>query len=175
MSAAPDYIAPDPGPLEHALAVTESCLSDLSTLVPEHLDEAGDDAAVLLLSQLRGHRKRLAEIEAFAEAAVSRRLGKGKHTAAGFQVEVRGGGSWKEWRHDELAWQICRDVAVDPDTGEVVPEVVQIVDEVRSRLRNCARPSWRLTQLATYNIDPSDFATYERGRHTVTITEAVDE
>lgn len=174
MTAVPEY-QPEPTAVESALTFLTATTDDLSGSVPTFLDTAADDAAVRLLSDLRQRRQRLAELESYVETDVARRLDKGKHTVAGWLVEVRGGGAWKDWRHDDVAFAACRDIAVDPATGEIVPEVVQIIDQVRSRLLNCARPSWRLTQLANFGIDPGDYARYERGRKTVTLTEAVDE
>lgn len=170
MSAAPEYVTPDPTPVEASLAFLSCTLADLEVDVPAMLDDCTDDEAVRLLADLRERRLKLAEVESYVETQVSRRLGKGKHKAAGWQVQVHSDGRWTDWRHDDVAWKVCRDIAVDPATGEVVPEVAQIVDEVRSRILNCARPSWRLTPLRDLGLDPSDFATWQCGRASVTLT-----
>ena len=173
MSAAPDYVAPDPTPLESSLAFLAAAITDVAQATTERLesDDTGE-AAALLLRDLREQRIALAALESYVEAETARRLDKGKHEVAGLQVEVRGGSAWKDWRNDELAWALTRPLAADPATGEVSEHDTELIDKVRSVLLNCARPSWRLTQLATYGINPRDFATYTPGRRTVQITEA---
>lgn len=161
----------DPDAVTLTIAQITVLLNRLSTDVPAHLDaNQTHETAIGLLAELREARQALQSIEAFTEAEAAARLGKGKHTVDGWQVEVRGGGTWKDWQHDRLAFAVCRDLAVDPSTGELVPEAVQIIDAVRSRLLNCARPSWRTTQLEPLGIAPGDYARWETGRRTVALT-----
>lgn len=166
----PDYTTPEPTVVESALTFLTNLLTDLGEAVPTDLDGMDADAAVQLLADLRERRMKLAEIEAFTETHVARALHHGKHTVAGFQVEIRGGASWKDWRHDDVAWQLCRDIAVDPDTGEVNADVTPIIDMVRSRLLNAARPEWRTTVLRQHGIDPADYSTRTPSRRTVQLT-----
>jgi hypothetical protein len=147
----------------------------LSEDAPLYLDDRDDaESAVNLLRQVRELRQQLASVEAFCEAETAKRLGNGKHNVPGFQVEVRGGSRYTEWRHDELAFALCRPIAVDPATGEIVPEVVQIIDQVRTTLLNAARPDWRTTVLRANNINPGDYSTRVQARRTVTITPDAD-
>lgn len=168
---APDYAAPDPTTVESAFAFLATVIDDLSTAVPEHLDaDESPDAACLLLHDLRVMRKKLHEIEAFAEAEAARRLPRKVYRFAGYVAERRGSGHrWTDWEHDRVAWALCRSVAVDPATGEINPDVVPIVDEVRSRLMNAASPTWRTTILAQYGIDPADYSTSVPNRRTVEV------
>lgn len=168
-------LVPEPTVVESALTFLTNLLTDLGEAVPTDLDGMDADAAVRLLADLRERRMKLAEIEAFTEAHVARMLDRGKHTVAGFQVEVRGGATWKDWRHDDVAWALCRDIAVDPDTGEINADVTPIIDMVRSRLLNAARPSWRTTVLKQHGIDAGDYATWTPARRTVQLIAAVDE
>jgi hypothetical protein len=172
VTAAPDYTC-EPTAVDSALAFLDQTLAELSSGAPAVLDGADADAAVRLLASLRLHRQALASIEAYAETAVGRLLNKGQHKVAGYQVTVHSAGRWTEWRHDDVAFAVCRDIAVDPASGEVVPEVMQIINQVRSRLMNCARPEWRLTQLANAGVDPGDYAKWVKGRRTVQLIEDV--
>lgn len=171
MSAAPEYQPSEPTATESGLVFLGQTLAELSESVPTTLDTADAATAVRLLADLRLHRQALASIEAFTEAAVARLLDKGTHAVAGFQVTVHSAGRWTDWRHDDVAFAVCRDIAVDPATGEVIPEVVQIIDQVRSRLLNCSRPTWRLTQLANVGVDPGNYAKWSKGRRTVQLIE----
>lgn len=137
------------------------------------------ESVVHLLAELRTQRKALADLEAFVEAAAVKRIpySKAPQRIAGQVVEVRGGSSkWGAWRHDDLAWAVCRDIATDKETGEVVPEVAQIIDQARSALLNCASIAyWRTTQLKPLGIDAADYAERVPSRRTVSLTPAVDE
>ena len=179
MSAAPEY---EPSPTETAGAFVEGDLAglvanlgDLSIDVPKFLDATDTAGAVQLLDALRAHADMLGQITDTVRRHVADRLGKGKHQVAGFQVEVKSGGGWTNWQHDKVAWEACRDIAADPATGEIVPEVADIVDRVRSRILNCAGVSyWRTTQLAPLNIDPAGFAEWKRVKRGVVITRDVE-
>ena len=180
-SVVPDYQPPDPTPAETAtayiegdLAALKANLADLSIDVPRFLDAADVDGVVQLLAELRAHAEVLGQITDDARRAVANRLGKGKHHVAGFQVEVKSGGGWSDWQHDKLAWRVLRDIAVDPDTGEVVAEVADIVDQVRSRLLNAAGIAyWRTGQLGPLGIDVSEFAQWKPAKRGVVLTKDV--
>lgn len=174
MTTAPDYQTPQPGhpdAMQRNMTDIGMALHRMSTDVPEHLEAHPDAAdAAELLNALRDTRKQLADLEAFTEAECAKRFGKGKHKIPGWQVEVKGGSDWKEWRHDDVAFALCRPLAVDEATGEIVPEIVQIIDLIRTRLLEAARPSWRTTVLHQYGIAPSDYATWTPSRKTVALT-----
>lgn len=173
MTAAPDFQTPDPSELETALAFLTLTLAEFSESIPTYLDGQDDNGAVRLLADLRQRLGALKDLEAYVATDVAKRLGKGEHKVAGWQVKVHSAGRWTDWRHDDVAFAVCRDLAVDPDTGNIVPEVVQIVDQVRSRLLNCARTEWRLTQLAKVGVDPGDYAKWTKGHSTVQLVEDV--
>lgn len=181
MTAAPEYQGPDPTPAETAAAFIEGDLAalaanlgDLSLDVPKFLDAADVAGVVQLLAVLRQYADMLGQITDDVRRAVANRLGKGKHTVAGWQVEVKGGGGWSDWQHDRLAWKVCADLTVDPETGEVVAEVADIVDQVRSRLLNAAGIGyWRTTQLKPLGIDPAEFASWKPAKRGVVLTKDV--
>ena len=176
MTAAPDF-EPEPTPAETAAAFVEGDLAalvanlgDLSLDVPRFLDAADVADVVRLLDALRTHANMLGQITDDVRRNVANRLGKGKHSVAGFQVEVKGGGGWSEWQHDKIAFEVCRGLTVDAD-GVVAPEVVQIVDQVRSRLLNCAGIGyWRTTQLEPLGLEAGDYAKWKPAKRGVVIT-----
>jgi hypothetical protein len=148
----------------------------LSDDVPAALDvDDSSEAVVRLLADLREQRKQLAEMEAYVEAAAVKRLKYGQQQVGDFIAEVKGGKDRKAWRHDDLAWAVCRPLAVNENTGEVVTEIAEIIDQVRSRLLNCAAVSyWRTTQLKPLGINPDDYSESTPGRRTVTVTSAIE-
>lgn len=152
-----------------------SAVTRLSDDVPAALDvDDSTEAVVRLLADLREQRKALAEMEAYVEAAAVKRIPYGQTRIGDWIVDVKGGKDRREWKHDDLAWAVVRDVAVDKDTGEVVEEARQIVDEVRSRLLNCIGISyWRTTQLKPLGIDADDYSTSTPGRRTVRLIDAL--
>lgn len=162
--------------LAQTLLALSSSISDLADDVPAALDVDDSTTAVVeLLHDLREERKRLAEMEAYVEACAVKRLKYGQQQVGDFIAEVKGGKDRKAWRHDDLAWAVCRPLAVNEDTGEVVTEIAEIIDQVRSRLLNCAAVSyWRTTQLKPLGINPDDFCESAAGRKTVTVTPAID-
>lgn len=177
MTAEPvDYSPDEPSPeevaatLHDALADIAAATAVLGDMVPAYLELTDNPTSALLLQTMRGLRQQLAGVEAFTEADVAGRFGKGKHNIPGWLLEVRGGSKWTDWRHDDLAWRLLQDLAVDPVTGELDEVRRQVLDAARSRLLNCARTEWRLTQLGNYDIAPSDYAKWEPTRRTVAFT-----
>jgi len=148
----------------------------LSDDVPAALDvDDSSEAVVRLLADLREQRKQLAEMEAYVEAAAVKRLKYGQQQVGEFIAEVKGGKDRKSWQHDDLAWAVCRPIAVNENTGEVVTEIAEIIDQVRSRLLNCAQVSgWRVTQLRPLGIDPERYCESTPGRKTVQVTPAIE-
>ena len=183
MTAAPEYQPPDPTPAETAtayiegdLAALKANLADLSVDVPRFLDNSDVDGVVQLLDQLRTHAAVLGQITDNARRSVANRLGKGKHHVAGYQVEVKSGGGWSDWQHDRIAWAVCSSIATDPETSEILPEVADIVDQVRSRLLNCAGVAyWRTGQLGPLDIDVAEFASWKPAKRGVVLTKDVTE
>lgn len=159
------------------LALIEGATKRLGEAIPAALDvDTRPEPAVELLATVRGLRKGLADLEAWLEGECVTRLHYGQQRLGEYVAEVRGGKDRREWRHDDLAWAVVRDVCVDTSTGEIVPEARQIVDEVRSRLLNCAQISgWRVLQLRPLGIEADDYCTCTPGRRTVQVTPAVDE
>lgn len=152
-----------------------AAVAALSDDVPAALDvDDSSEAVVRLLADLREQRKALAEIEAYVEACAVKRLAYGQQRVGEYVAEVRGGKDRKAWQHDRLAFAACQDLAVD-DMGVVVPEVAQIVGQVRDRLLNCAQISgWRVLQLRPLGIDVEAYCESVPGRRTVQVTPAVE-
>lgn len=175
-----DHEPPDLGVLDALGADFADLTRVIGTLgenVPMALDvDDTTETVVRLLADLRAQRQELARIEAFVEAAAAKRLRYGRHQVGDLIAEVRGGATRKTWEHDRLAFAVCQDITVDPATGEVQPEVADIVGKVRDRLINCAAISyWRSTQLKPLGIDVDKFCLTEPGRKTVQVTPAIDE
>ena len=137
-------------------------------------DDDSPDTVVALLNSIRTLRKALADIESGVEATAVQRLAYGETQVGDLLVEVRSSRKRSEWRHDDLAWRVCQDLAFDSD-GTEVDGWAQIVDKVRNRLLLCARPEWRMTPLKDLGIEPNDYCVAGESRKTVTITAAVTE
>lgn len=176
----PAYSTPQPGDPDTVaidLAALIATVSRLSDDVPAHLDaDTTAEAACELLFQLRTERQRLQTVEAFVEAEAADRMPGKELRWDGYVAERRGGTAKPgNWRHDDVAWVLCREAAVDPATGELDEGALQVVDRVRSLLLNAARPEWRTTVLRQHGIDPYDYAERVPSRRTVTIREDTDE
>ena len=162
--------------LSATLNTLHTAITDLADDVPAALDvDDTTEAVVSLLHDLREQRKALAQMEAYVEAAAVKRLKYGQQQVGEFIAEVKGGKDRRAWQHDDLAWAVCRPLAVNENTGEVVTEIAEIIDQVRARLLNCAAVSyWRTTQLKPLGINPDDYSESTPGRRTVTVTSAIE-
>lgn len=172
MSAAPEYVIPQPGEqdsLDTAFADLQRVTSRLSEDVPLHLDSHDDvESALLLLHALRGARQALASVEAFVEAEAADRMPAREYRWSGYVAERKGGQDRKNWRHDDVAWAVVRPLVVNETTGEVDQDRAQLVGAVRDRLLNCAQVSgWRVNQLRPLGIEPGDYCETSTGRRTV--------
>lgn len=137
-------------------------------------DDDSPDTVVQLLNSVRTLRKALADIESSVEATAVQRLAYGETQVGDLLVEVRSSRKRSEWRHDDLAWRVCQDLAFDDD-GTQIDGVAEVVDKVRNRLLLCARPEWRMTPLKDLGINPDDYSLAGESRKTVQITPAVTE
>lgn len=90
-------------------------------------------------------------------------------TVEGVGTLVRHGGTVrKEWDNDALFREIwARRITrkVDEATGEVESEAEAVLRHVKE----CARPSWRVTALKALQIEVDEFSTKTVGRSTVEI------
>lgn len=179
----PEYEPPDTGSADALgmdFAELRHAIRRLGDDVPAALDvDDTTEAVVRLLDDLRTQRKRLAELEAFVEAAAVNRIpySKGPQRFGDLLVEVRGA-KWSRahWNHPSLVHAVCGDLIYDKDTGVPVEEVAQIVHMVRDRILAAASINyWRATVLRDQGLDPDDYADKVLGRRTVSLTPAVDE
>lgn len=161
--------------LSRTLNELAAAVTRLSDDVPAALDvDDSIDAVVRLLADLREQRKALAEIEAYVEAAAVKRLPYGQTRVGDLIADVKGGADRKVWEHDRLTWAVCESMTVDQN-GERVPEIVEIVNEVRSRILNCASVAyWRTNQLRPLGIDPDRYSVKTPGRRTVRLIDALE-
>lgn len=183
MSAAqefiPSYITPQPGEvdsLDRIFDALDSAIDALSTETNLHLEMFGDpEAACQLLLRTRDTRKRLQELEAAVEATAAQRM-TGKELRWGdFVAERRGGWRRVSWRHDDVAWRLIADIAVDARTGEVSEDLAAAVSAARDRIVNAASISgWRVTQLRPAGIDPDDYSESIESRRTVEVRRNVE-
>ena len=171
MTSAPDYDIPSPGDpmaLERDFDEIGRLITRMGEDVPAHLDVFDTaEAACALLFDLRETRKRLADLEAYAEAEAARRMPGKVLRFEGFVAERKGGVDRRNWRHDEVAWAVCLPLLADAN-GEVDEAAADLVGQVRDRLINCAQISgWRINQLRPLGIEPADYCETTTGRRTV--------
>ncbi len=116
------------------------------------LDLEIEDAEVALVRAMRAHDD-VWEVE-LPELGIVKRHSGTKRT---------------EWRHDELWDELGRFIRsgakrlMDEDTGQIESPA----DTALRIVREAARPSWRITALKGFGIDPDEFCSVSYGRQTI--------
>lgn len=95
------------------------------------------------------------------------------------RVELRTGTTRKQWDKEALVAALVARIGddptilADPDTGELHPPA-HIAETVIARFLEAATPSWKVTGLRKYRIDPDEFCETTYGRKTISTPTVTD-
>jgi hypothetical protein len=133
------------------------------------------EAALELLLDIREALAPLRDLAAVVEAEACHRM-RGKTLEwPGFAAERRAGANRVDWRHEDLAWDLLRPLAVNTETGEVNAEASVLLSEARAVLLECAAVTWRTGKLRERGLDAGDYSKVAAYRRTVTVRRVVAE
>lgn len=128
----------------------------------------------LLLAKLRKAQTELKEAAEFVEDELTRIM-PGRNFDCGTPVgaiEMHTGATRKEWDKAGLTDSMVHAIAghspnlVNADTGEMV-NLMQHVRELVEMFTDAATPSWKVTGLRKYGINPDEYCTTTWGRKTI--------
>lgn len=161
-------------------AALDMALTDLTEVVAR-LDAALLDIDVCefedrahVLAVVRAQRQSLAQDEASVEAIVARDMPAKRVEVPGVGVlEKKGGALRKQWDDRRICFDATEHLSIDTDTGEVVPEVADIVTQTIDTVLDLASVAYfRAGKLRERGLDVDTYCETERGRITVQIVAA---
>lgn len=150
-------------------AHANTSIPDLAVLVSPDLD-----ALALLLVRIRFCKYLLGMAEQEVEDELVKVMpGKTYEVNSLGMIEMHTGASRKGWDKEALTDALVHSIAsqqpnlMDADTGEVV-NLLDFVRDLVTMTTDAATPSWKVTGLRKYGIDPDQYCETTWGRKTIT-------
>lgn len=131
------------------------------------------DGLAMLLAMIRRAIRQLQDAAVFVEDELVKVMpGKTREVVGLGVIEMHTGAVRKGWDKEGLTQALIHVLAhelpdlINPETGEQI-NLVQMVERLVTMFTDAATPSWKVTGLRKYGIDPEDYCETSWGRKTI--------